>query len=328
MKILIIGGGSIGQRHLKNLRKLGIKEIGIIDIDEKRLHRAKEKYQVKIYRDSRAALEEKWDAVFICTPPASHIKIALTATETKAPIFIEKPLSDSLKNVEKLIGKAKKYKIPVMVGYNLNFHPQLQKIKKILNKNILGKIWGARTEYGQYLPDWHPREDYRFGYSAQQKMGGGIILDDIHEIDYLYHLFGKVKKVFASAKKISNLKIDTEDYAELTLRFKNGIVGQLHMDYLQRDYSRNLEIIGEKGTLIWNLKKNELKYFLIKDKKWHTNKLRDFDFNQTYLKETKYFLDCIKNKKLSQPDINRGYQTLKIALAAKESAKLEKIINL
>lgn len=324
MKILIIGGGSIGQRHLRNLNKLGVKEIGVLDINQEKLRELAKKYQVKIYENLTSALREKWNAVFICTSPSNHIEIALKAAEERTPIFIEKPLSNNLRNIQILIKKIKKYKIPVMLGYNLRFHPQIQEIKAILKENILGKIWGVRAEFGQYLPDWHSWEDYRRGYSAQKKLGGGIILDCIHEIDYLCWLFGKAEKVFAFAKKISNLEIDTEDYAEITLLFKNNIVGQIHMDYLQKDYSRNLKIIGEKGTLSWDLKKNELKYFLIKDNKWHINILKNFDFNQTYLKEVKYFLDCIKNNKIPQPDINVGYQTLKIALAIKKSARLKR----
>jgi predicted dehydrogenase len=323
MKILIIGGGSIGQRHFKNLIELGVREIGVLDINQEKLKELEKRYRVKIYRDLTLALKENWDAVFICTPPSSHIEIALKVADKKTPIFIEKPLSNNLKGTQLLIKKIKKYKIPVMLGYNLRFHPQLQEIKAILKENILGKIWGVRAEFGQYLPDWHPWEDYRRGYSAQKKFGGGVILDCIHEIDYLCWLFGRVVRLFAFARKISNLKIDTEDYAEITLLFKNNIVGQIHMDYLQRVYSRYFKIIGERGTLYWDLKKGELKYFLIKDNKWHVSLLKNFDFNQTYLEEVKYFLNCIKNKKMPQPDINVGYQTLKIALDIKKAAGLK-----
>lgn len=328
MKILIIGGGSIGQRHLRNLKKIGIKEIGVVEINKKKIEDIAEKYRVETYKELKNALKEKWDAIFICTPPATHTKIAIIAIKKETPIFIEKPLSNNLRNIKFLIKTIKINKVPAMVGYNLNFHPQLREIKKILKKKLLGKIWGTRAEFGQYLPDWHPWEDYRSGYSAQKRLGGGIILDDIHEIDYLYHLFGKIKKISALAEKISNLKIDTEDYAELTLWFKNGILGEIHMDYLQRIPVRNLKIIGEKGTLIWDIRESELRYFLIKNKKWHSKKIKNFDFNQTYLKEIKYFLSCIRNHTKPQPDLNRGYEALKIALAAKKSAKLQKAINL
>lgn len=328
MRILIIGAGSIGQRHLRNLIKLGIKDIAVLDVNKEKIKQVEKKYQVKSYKNLETALKEKWDAVFICTSPASHVKIALSVAEKKTSIFIEKPLSHNLKDIQRLRNKVEKYKIPIMIGYNLNFHPQFEEIEKILKEKVLGKIWGTRAEFGQYLPDWHPWEDYQYGYSAQKRLGGGIILDDIHEIDYLCHFFGKVKKIFALTKKISNLKINTEDYAEIIFWFKNGLKGEIHMDYLQRAPVRDLKIIGEKGTLIWDLINTEIKYFLIKDKKWHFKKINNFDYNQAYLKEIKYFLDCLKNNKKPQPDLDRGYETLKIALAAKKSAELKKIINL
>lgn len=328
MKILIIGGGSIGQRHLRNLMNLGIKDIAVLDVNEKKLKEVEKKYQVKTYKKLESALREKWDATFICTSPASHTEIALVLIEKKIPIFMEKPLSDNFQNIQTLINKIKKNEIPVMMGYNLNFHPQFEEVKKILEGKLLGKIWGVRVSFGQYLPGWHPWEDYRYGYSAQRKLGGGIVLDAIHEIDYLYHFFGKVKKIFALTEKVSNLKIDTEDYAEIIFWFKNGLNGEIHMDYLQRTPSRNLEIIGEKGTLIWDLINTELKYFLVEDKKWHFKKINNFDYNQTYIKEIKHFLNCLKGDKKPRPGIDRGYETLKIALAAKKSSELKKVINL
>lgn len=328
MKILIIGAGSIGQRHLRNLMYLGIKDIAVLDINEKKLREVEKKYKIKTYKNLKTSLREKWNAVFICTFSSSHIKIALEVAEKRSPIFIEKPLSNNLKDVSVLLKKVKKSNIPVMIGYNLMFHPQIEDIRKILKDKKLGKIWGVRAEFGRYLPGWHSREDYRKGYSAQRKLGGGVVLDCIHEIDYLYHLFGKVKKIFALTEKISNLEINTEDYAEMIFWFKNSLIGEIHMDYLQRIPSRNLKIIGERGTLIWDLMSAELKYFLVKDKKWFFKKINNFDYNQTYIKEIKYFLDCLKNNKRPQSGIDRGYETLKIALAVKKSAKLEKIINL
>lgn len=328
MKILIIGGGSIGQRHLRNLKALDVQDISVVDLNKEKLKEIKEKYDVGIYMDLESALKQNWDASFICTPPASHVKLALSLIDKNIPIFMEKPIASNLKEADDLMKGVKKSGALLMVGYNLNFHPQFQKIQEILEQKILGSIWGARAEFGQYLPDWHPCEDYSKEYSAKEELGGGIVLDDVHEIDYFHCLFGKVGRVFAFAEKISNLKTDTEDYAEIILNFKNNIVGSIHMDYLQRIGSRHLKIIGEKGTLEWNIKGAKLKYWFVEDKKWIVDKLNGFDFNQTYIREVQYFLDCIKDDKTPKLDIRRGHETLKIALAVKKSSKLKKIINL
>ncbi len=327
-RILIIGAGSIGLRHLKNLKALGVKTLVVLDLDKNRLREAEKGFRVKTYNSLVAALKEKWSAVFICTPPSTHIGIALEIAKHRTPMFIEKPLSHNLQGIKNILLRTRHTK-PVMVGYNMDFHPQFRKIQALLAKKALGKIWGVKAEFGQYLPDWHPKEDYSKGYSAKKELGGGILLDDIHEINLVYNLFGNVKKVFGFLGKVGNLKINTEDYVELVLNFQNGVVGQIHMDYLQRDYSRHLKIIGEKGTLIWHLKKAQIDFYSANTKKWKIiDKIEKFDWNTTYLEETKEFLKCLKLKKNPQGDLQRGIETLKIALAIKDSAKAGKVINL
>lgn len=327
-KLLIIGAGSIGQRHLRNLIKLGIKDIAVFDINKEKLEQVVKEYKVKVFDSLQLALLKKWDGAFICTPASSHIEIATLVAKNNIPLFIEKPLADNLEQAESFYNLVKEKNLPVMIGYNLSFHPQFKKIKQMLEQRVIGKIWGVRAEFGQYLPDWHPQENYEQGYSAQKKLGGGIILDDIHEINSLYELFGEVSRVFAFAGKVSDLKIDTEDYTEMIFWFKNDIVGNIHMDYLQRDAQRWLKIIGEKGTIHWDLKKHQLKTFSVSNNKWQVDTLGSFDFNQTYIEEIKYFLECIDSKKEPQPDIEQGKQTLEIALAVKKSAEVGKIIRL
>jgi len=323
-KILITGGGSIGQRHLRNLITLGVKDIGVVDIKKDKCLKMERLYKVRTYADFETAVEDKkWSAVFVCTPPASHILIAARAVRRNIPVFIEKPLAHDLKGVKKLARAIKARKIAAMVGCNLRFHPALKKIAVMLEKKVLGKVWGVRAEFGQYLPDWHPWEDYRKGYSAQKKMGGGILLDAIHEIDYLYWMFGDIAKVKAMAEKISDLEIDSEDYAEIVLKFKNGAIGAIHLDYLQRAASRSLKIIGEKGTINANLRSGEIKYFLADDKKWRIKKIKHFDYGKTYIDEIKYFLDCMARNKMPEiSTIGDAERVLEIALLAKKSSKL------
>jgi len=327
ISLLIIGGGSIGQRHLRNLKSIGIKKIGVVDADNRKLDEIKNKYQVETFKNVDAALKKGWGAFLISTPSFLHAEIALKLIKEKIPIFIEKPLSNSFKNIDKLAREVKKAGTLIVMGYNLNFHPQIKSIRKILNDGLLGRVLGIRAEFGYYLPSWRPNIDYRKNYSAQKKLGGGIILEDIHEIDYLFGLFGEIKKIFSFSDKISDLEIDTEDYVEATLWFKNGIIGQLHMDFLQRSYSRTLKIIGEKGNLYWDLEKGELKYYSGDKGRWYNFSLKDYDFNVMYIDEMRYFLRKIKNPDNNILNFERGYKTLKIALAIKESAKLGRAVR-
>ncbi len=309
-KILVVGAGSIGKRHIKNLQTLGVNNLGIVDPVIKN----GKGLGFTIFGSLKEALKEKWDGVFVCSPSSTHMEIALEVAKNKTPMFIEKPLSHSLAGLNQLQKLSQNIK-PIMIGYNIDFHPQFKKIQTILKKKILGKIWGVRAEFGYYLPDWRGSSDYSKSYSAKKLLGGGILLDDIHEINLIYNLFGPVKNAFGLVKKQSDLKINTEDYVEMILQFKNGIIGQVHMDYLQRSYSRHFKIIGENGTLIWDLGRAKLDLFLTKNKKWQIiSEIKNFDWNITYLEEVKEFLRCLKLKKNSESDLNRGIETLKIAL--------------
>jgi len=304
--ILVVGAGSIGQRHIRNLETLGVGTMAVCDINQDKLEKVKQTYQVEVFDNLSSALEEQRDAVFICTPSSSHIEIALRVAQKNIPLFIEKPLADNLEEAKYFYAQLKEKDLPVMIGYNLSFHPQFKKIKQMLEQGAIGKVWGVRAEFGQYLPDWHPNSDYTKEYSAQKSLGGGVVLDDVHEINSLYELFGEVNQVFALANHVSDLKIDTEDYAEMIFWFENGIVGQIHMDYLQRDASRWLKIIGENGTIYWDLKKSELKTFSVANNQWQVDTLDSFDFNQTYLLEIQHFFGSLDKGEKPQPNIDQG----------------------
>ncbi|MDD5738617.1 MAG: Gfo/Idh/MocA family oxidoreductase [Candidatus Pacebacteria bacterium] len=329
-KILVVGVGSIGQRHLKNLKTLGVDNLGIVEPNSKGLISAQlaEVKPLLIFSDLKTALKEKWNAVFVCSPSSTHLKIALEVAKIKTPMFIEKPLSHNLQNLLQLQKAIKNIK-PVMVGYNIDFHPQFKKVQKIIKRKILGKILGVKAEFGYYLPDWREKTDYSKTYSAKRELGGGILLDDIHEINSVYNLFGPIKKVFGVTARVSNLKINTEDYVEAIVWFENGMIGQIHMDYLQRNYSRSLKIIGEKGSLIWDLNESKISLYTAFSKEWKvTDKIAKFDWNETYLEEVKEFLQCLQKKKNPESDFQRGFETLKIALAIKQSSVLNKTVNL
>ena len=325
-KILVVGAGSIGTRHLKNLKKLGVKNLGVFDINNEKLKKVAKETESVPYNSLKEALREKWSAVFICSPSSVHLKNVLSVSQFKIPMFIEKPLSHNLQNLPQLQKLVKNIK-PVMVGYNIDFHPQFKKIQTILKRKTLGKVLGVKAQFGFYLPDWRSKTDYSKTYSAKKELGGGILLDDIHEINLVYNLFGFVKKIFGVTARVSSLKINTEDYVEAIFWFENGIIGQIHMDYLQRNYSRSLKIIGEKGTLLWDLKESEIKIYTAISKEWRViDKIKNFDWNETYLNEIKEFLKCLKNKKSPESNVQRGIETLKVAMAIKESSNKNKAV--
>jgi predicted dehydrogenase len=328
MKYMFIGLGSIGQRHLQNLRNITDDPIIAYRTKTDNVKEFDEKYNIKSYTDLDQALEEKPDVVFITNPTNLHMPIALQVADNKSHIFIEKPISHDSEKVDELFTKMKENQKTCFVGFNFRFHPSLIRVKRLITEGRIGKILFARIQVGEYLPDWHPNKDYRNEYSARKDQGGGVILTLVHEIDYAYWLFGEIKSVMAFAEKISPLEIDVEDVASIIMKTKGNAIIELHMDYIQKPPTRVSEIVGTKGKIIWDYFANEIKIYENKTKKWTTIEEKDFERNQMYEEELKHFLNCVNGKekpKISNKDVK---DVMKVVEAIKKSATEGKRINL
>lgn len=252
MHVAVVGAGSIGKRHLTNLAHLGVEHLSVVDTDVDR----RQKAHGLVKCDSAASLHElpqgPIDAVVVAVPTYLHIPIALEATGFGGRMLIEKPLSHNLDGVDDLEAiLAAHPRTWAVVGYSLRFHPALTIIKNLLDQQVIGKIFSVRAEVGQYLPDWHPTEDYRNWYMSKESQGGGALLDLSHELDYLQWLFGPIIECGGYVDKVSDLDMDSDDLVELVCKFRSGITGSIHLDLLQRAYHRGCRIIGYQGTIIW-----------------------------------------------------------------------------
>jgi len=322
MKFLIIGYGSIGKRHANNLKVL---------VDNKNISICRQPgeeqiFGFKTFFNLNEALLGRPDAAIIAVPTSLHIPVALICAKAGVHLFIEKPLSHNLQGVDELFRLVRKNKLIVMGGCNIRFHPGMEKIKELIDGGKIGKVISVFSQAGQYLPDWRPQNDYKNSYSAKKELGGGVILDLIHEIDYQYWLFGKADAVSAMINKLSNLNIDTEDNADILIRFKNNVQSNIHLDYIQRHPQRTCQIIGEKGTIIWNYFDNFLKIFI--NGKETMKSYSDFDKNDMYVREMKHFVSCLKKKSRPLIDLEQQIDVLNIATAAKKSQEMRKVINL
>lgn len=327
-KILVIGGGSIGKRHLKNLISLGERELAMCELDRARAETNKMEFGITVFEDlEKAFLDYQPSIVFVCSPSVFHLEQSIKAARLGCDLFVEKPLSNTMFGIEELCDIAKEKNLVTMMGSNWKFYPLFIKIKELLEGNMIGKILSVRCEFGQYLPDWHPWEDYRQGYSANKKLGGGILLDS-HEFDYITWFMGDVRKLSCIAKKVSDLEIDVEDISATILEFKSGAVGEMHLDYLQRFYQRNYEFFGERGTIWWSgdLKRLKIKIWGQEEKEI---KLDDnYDINLMYKEEIKHFLNCVNKRTTTITPVSRGAEVLKLIMAVKESAITDKTIYL
>jgi predicted dehydrogenase len=327
MKILVIGCGSIGERHIKNLKSLSAGIIIASDINRDRLQLIKEQYSLDVFDDVDAAFDSHPDVVLVCTPPHLHIPLAMKAVDHGCHVFIEKPLSHTLEQVEDFLAKAKKKKRTVFVGYNLRFQKGIRFMKQLLEEGDIGKTLAVRAEFGQYLPDWRPSQDYTKSYTAQQNMGGGIILDGSHEIDYVRWLTGEITEVACFAGTLGSLNVDVEDTAELLLRTDQGVIAEIHLDFLQRVYARTCKIIGTQGTLVWDYSDQVVKLYTAEKKQWQTFLIQT-EPNDMYIEEMKHFLDCVHGKAEPLVDGFVAKKVLEIALAAKKSASIGKAVHL
>tara|TARA_B110000014_G_scaffold259639_1_gene247824 strand:+ start:9153 stop:10145 length:993 start_codon:yes stop_codon:yes gene_type:complete len=327
LKFLIAGYGSIGKRHLENIRSSNNSEIIVYSKRKDLLNL--EKKNIKIFNSLEKCLAEKPDIGFITNETLHHVPISKKLANAGLNLFIEKPLSNSTKSVSELIKITKTKKLVTMMGCNLRFHECIKKIKSLIEQEKIGKILSVQVECGTYLPDWHPNEDYSKGYSARDDLGGGVVLTCIHEIDYLYWFFGEVQEVFSLTGKFSNLKIKSDDLSAIIMKFRNNIIAEIHLDYFQKPETRSCKIIGTKGTIVWNSSNNQVKLYNLKSEKWSTKlKIKNYKKNDMYKKELAYFINCIKQKNKSFNDISHGQYVLKIALGIIKSSKLKKVISI
>lgn len=284
---------------------------------------------VKIIDSLDKALKENPTIGFITNETAYHIPIAIKLARAGLDLFIEKPLSNSTKGIKTLQRIVKEKKLIVQMGFHMRYHKCILKIHELLEQKKIGKIISGQVENASYLPDWHPYEDYRKGYAAKDKLGGGIVLTQIHEIDYLYWFFGKPRSIYSVTGKFSDLEISADDYSSSIIKFKKNITTEMHLDFFLGHEYKRCKIKGTKGIIFWNSVYNEVKFFDAKKKNWKIIlKLKNFKRNDMYVDEIKYFLKCVKNRKKPMNSLDEGIDTMEIALNIIKSGRTKKVVEM
>jgi predicted dehydrogenase len=338
MNILIIGLGSIGQRHLRNLKKIQPKAqfyalrkkytTPLLSNTNKVIRgEIKKKYSLQYINN----LEEininkiKLDCAFVCTPTSYHVSQIIWLLKNDINCFVEKPLGSSLKQLKELeFILKKKNKLITMMGFQLRFNPIIQYLENIFKKKSpIGRVFAAHIHHGEHIKDFHPYEDYRISYAAIKKLGGGVILSQIHEIDYLLHLFKDYdfKNISFISSKVSNLDLDVEDVFSANFLLKknnNKILCSMNLNFLERPKKRKIYLIGEKGSI--NVCLNSQKVLILKNNKTTVKKFI-FKKNDIFIKEIKFFLSKIKSKNSISKSLNlfNGIKTLRFAIKLKSN---------
>lgn len=318
--VLIVGLGSIGRRHIKILKE--IIDCSIFVFRQKNKNK-EDIPEVEGYIFKWEDLQYKdIDFAIICNPSVFHVDTAIILAQKSIPFIIEKPVCVSMNKIPQLIRIVNDKKLPVLVGFNLKYHYLYKKVKEIIASNKMGKMYSFLAETGQYLPDWRDF-DYTRSSSAQKELGGGVIFDLTHEIDLAVDLLGEVNYFSCFKDKMSSLKIDTEDIAEITLSHKNRGISHIHLDYLQKEYTRKFKLILEKGEIYWD-------YSLGKIKLTTENKSSDFfqpegyTRDDTFKSQFKHWFDVLKGKQKPLVSLEKGIYISKIALYAHNSSEKKK----
>lgn len=322
MRVLVVGAGSIGMRHIKNLVALG-HEVYAMDLKDECLETA-EPLVTGVFSSLEKALKVNPDAAFICTFSSNHIEPALICAEKGCHLFIEKPLSINMDGTNGLIDAGEGKGLVTMVGCNMRFHPAIAHIKGVLDNNgaFVKRLW-ANLEVGYYLP--FAKKNYESSYMARRSLGGNIIFDMIHELDYAVWFFGRPVEVFCNNGILSALKIDTGDFADFMIRFESGMVCVVHMDYLQHGYSRRCKVVAEGGTVVWDFAQGNIGEVTVDGREWQWKEIKlEVLYNRMYVDEVRYFMDCVSSGKETFNPLRSALLVIKLALAAQRSVETGK----
>lgn len=321
-RALIVGYGSIGRRHLRLAREF----LPNADIRVLR-HQAGSPVPDTadgVFWGIEEAIAFAPQIAVVANPATFHVATAQALAEAGVHLLIEKPLSASLDGVLQLLETSRQMRTILQAGYNLRFLPSLQRFRDLVGQCVIGNTLSVRCEIGQYLPSWRPDVDYRQGVSARRDLGGGVLLELSHELDYLRWIFGEIVWVKATLGRQSSLVLDVEDTAHLTLGFVpaadgHQLIGVVNLDFIRHDSTRCCTAIGENGSLRWDGLTGMVELYEAGAKAWRTLFRQPSQCDGSYLAEWRDFLECVNGQKTPLVTGEDGLKVLHLIEAARAS---------
>jgi len=327
--VLVLGCGSIGKRHISNMKKIGISEILAVDPNPTVQNEIREEFGLTV---KGMPVENDFvssEVIFVTSPNCFHFGSLEKALRYNCHVFMEKPIAvECDSNVERVVRDFEKSGKIGFLGSNFKFHPLFKQMHHWLSIAAIGRVLSGRIVCGHYLPFWRPGQDYRQNYAASREMGGGVLLDS-HELIYLQWLCGKkIRKVFCRAAKLSDLDIETEDTASLVLELEDQSLFQVHLDYCQRVYRRSYEFYGSDGSIFWDFKEKKATLFGKDGEiKEVSEEPKGYLLNEMYLEEVTQFFLCIEKNQPSVTPLSEALETLRVIDAAKVASSENKFIE-
>ena len=317
MRVVLVGLGSIGKRHLGNIRTLE-PDAEVTVVRHARTNDAVPDGVDRVVYSIDEAVDSNPEVAFICGPTTRHADVGVALAGAGAHLFVEKPIAADSTSARRLIDAAVSANRSLVVGYNLRFLPSMRALRHALAAGEIGRPMSVRAEVGQYLPDWRPGADYRQGNSARGELGGGLEFELSHEIDYVRWLMGEISSVSALFAKTSDLEIDVDDTAELLCGFSSGAIGSIHLDMTLRAPKRTCWISGTDGVLAWDAIAGEAKRFRTSEG-WTVLSQNDGDRNVMYVEEIKHVFACARGTERPLVDGEDGLRVVEIAEAARRA---------
>jgi predicted dehydrogenase len=259
------------------------------------------------------------EVTLITSPSHLHTLLALQAVASGSHLFIEKPVSHTLDQLDTLVRLADEKRLVTLVGCNMRFHPGPAQVRRWLEREAIGHVLSARLHTGSYLPRWRPHQDYRQSYSASP-IWGGAVLDCIHELDLALWLLGEARLVAAVTRPATSLGLATDGLAEILLEHASGAVSSVHLNFVQRQYRRGLQIIGSTGSIEWEWASARADlYGPTGDVIESVAQPTDWQLNQMYLDELRHFLTCVQTGAPTVNPLATATDTLRLALAIRST---------
>jgi len=323
-RLIIVGYGSIGKRHLRIAREI------LPDADIRVLRHQQSSEEIEdsngLFSCLCDALAFKPQAAIVANPAPFHLPMAMALADIGCHLLVEKPLAEHLSGIADLVNLIDRRRCIFQIGYNLRFLPSLTEFRARISSGSIGRVLSVRCEIGQYLPSWRPDADYRQTVTARSDLGGGVLLELSHELDYLRWIFGEVEWINASLSQQSSLEIDVEDTAHLLLGFTRRdhpfhLVATLSMDFIRHDTTRTCVVIGESGSLRWNGITGQIDECLAGSNSWCKAFQHSHQPDDSYRAQWEHFLACVGSRSPPLVGIEDGIAVLEIIDAARKSTQ-------
>jgi predicted dehydrogenase len=318
---LLVGYGSIGRRHLANLRELGVRDWALVHTGRGTLA-VEVPPGTRVYADLGEALRQEAPAfAVVANPTSSHAASAVACLDAGCHVLLEKPVSHSVDGLDRLAEAEQASSGEVLVGFQFRFHPALRRIKELVERDAVGEPLHAEVVWGEYLPAWHPWEDWRNGYAAVQELGGGVHHTICHPFDYLRWWFGDARVVRAALTSHGPLELDVAEAADVLLRFDADVTAHVRLDYWSRPQAHRVEITGTDGTIAWNFMTGELRVWSTPDETWMTTALPSVEArNALFVDEARHFLDVVQGHARPFCTLDDGLAVVRLCTAIERDA--------